>query len=99
MNVNPLYVPLVADATTRPAPVNAKPSIVKLVALVGTEITPLMIASAALSLLCPLTPRLGPTIDKLATETVTDSSHSPARIIILSPSLATAKASAIVAYA
>ena len=80
-------------------PVNAKPSIVKFVAALSKEITPLIIASAFLVAVLGLIPSFGPTIVKLATEIFTFSSYSPARIIILSPAFAFARASAIVATA
>ena len=90
-------MPVVADALTCAAPVNAKPSIVKPVAEVSIEIIPLIKASAALSPSTALTPALGPLIVKLAKLIVTFSSYSPARMMILSPAFAAANASAIVA--
>ena len=79
------------------SPVNAKPSIVNPVAVVLIVIVPVNTASAALVSVLGLIPLLGPTIVKLAIEIVIFSLYSPAANLIVSPSLAAAKASAIVA--
>lgn len=71
---------------------NDNPSIVKLLAVARIVITPVKMASSSLAKVLGLTPTFGPTIVKLANEMVTFSLYSPAKIIILLPSLASSKA-------
>ena len=97
--MKPFNVLEVVLGFTLPAPVNARPSITKLFALLVTEITPLITASSLLVSVLGLTPWLTPAKVKLATSIVIFSSYTPARTIILSPSFAKAIASANVATA
>ena len=72
--------------------VKDNPSIVKLLAEARTVITPVKTASSSRAKVFGLVPAFGPTIVKLAKEIVTFSLYSPAKIIILLPSLASSKA-------
>ena len=76
---------------------NEIPSIVIPCAAEVNVQTPLTTASASLVPLTPSIPALGPLIVKLGTLIVTFSKYSPATSLIISPSLAAAKASANVA--